>query len=242
MARKHNDSDFVSAAGTMLEVLVALQKLGVTDADWRAVLADKARAAEVAATLRRNLPEVAQGKSFAELVTDGRFTYVNPATHVDSNWTNKGDRVRGRFHPLRMSGTYREGDLAPALAAEGQRIGEKLMLANGYELAHYASNGWNGTDAVVAWGSSCVDRYGYRCVPYLWGLRCRPEAVPLPGRRRLERGHLRPLRLRVALGFWVSRRFQPGNPWTLRPPFSRRSPRPRGQDFVPVPRGRSLFL
>jgi len=160
-------SDILSGLGVVFEFVRVMRALDVTDEDFRAVLSNKARAAEVAAVLRRNHPETA---TFAELLTAGRFNFVNElfGSEYDSRWTNKGDRVRGSYCLLRMSGTYREGDLAAALAAEGGRIGKTLFLATAYELAHYASNGWNGHDVVVAWGSSCVNPDGYRCVAYLW--------------------------------------------------------------------------
>jgi len=166
-SRRSTKSDLLSGLGAVFEFVRIMRALEVTDEDFRSAMSDKAHAAQVANAMRRNHPEAA---AFADLVNVGRFNSVSELfdSKFNDRWTNKGDRVRGSFHLLRMSGTYREGDLAAALSVEGRRIGKTLVLATAYELAFYGSNGWNGTDDVVEWASTCVDRDDNVVVSYLW--------------------------------------------------------------------------
>jgi len=109
-------------------------------------------------------------RNIDDLTAAGNVIYVNRKFGVDhdSRWTNKGDRVRGPFHLLKMGCSYHESDLPVALKRESKRLSLNLSLATAFEGAHYASNGWNGTDAVVAFGSSFAHPVGGRRVVYLW--------------------------------------------------------------------------
>ncbi len=156
MTRQRNKSDFVSAAGTMLEIFETLQKLGVTDANWRRVLADEAQADRVATALRSSDAQ-AVGGAFAKYIEAGRFTYateyLTSAKHVDL-WWRKGDSIRGGFHVIDMARSYEEADLNAVLKGESQRSGRNIQLATAYELAAYAAyDEWNGSDSVIAFGS-----------------------------------------------------------------------------------------
>ncbi len=107
------------------------------------------------------------GVAFDDLVKAGKFTDVNALFEDEHNagWNGtKGDRVRGRFELVRMGRSYREAD---AIAEAAKVFGRHV--ANAYEAVSYASNGWNGIDLVVAFGSSYALPDGYRSVPYLWG-------------------------------------------------------------------------
>lgn len=167
MSRNQNKSDILSGVGAAFEVVSTLQKQGVSDADLRRILSDPTHAAQVAAAMR----SASANASFAELVKAGKFDFVNDGfkPEYDGRWTNKGDRVRGEFVLVNMGRNYRESDLRAALARESKRLGRTLQLATAYEGTYYASHGWNGSDFVIAFGSSYAYPDGNRCVAYLWG-------------------------------------------------------------------------
>jgi hypothetical protein len=103
---------------------------------------------------------------FADLIKAGHFTSVNSGFQSENaRWMDKGDRVRGRFELVRMGRSYRQTEaIAKAVEVPGRRV------ANTYELAYYASDGWNGTDWVAAFGSSLVNPDDSRNVAYLWSI------------------------------------------------------------------------
>ncbi len=177
-----------------LRIYKVLEGHGVTDVDWANVVRDDLFAAAVAHVLHGVKPEVAR-IAFSELVTSSSFTTVNVffEPEHDDHWTDKGDRVRGEFHVLRVGKAYHEGDLALALehdeAALTRKRGCKVQLsvATAYEQVAFAvmglernkktglcvsdQDGWNGTDTVIAWGSRCIGPSGDLDVPCLWGVR-----------------------------------------------------------------------
>jgi hypothetical protein len=154
MTRSGSKSEFVSAAGTMLEIFLALQKLGATDDDWRRILSDPDVAADVYAALRRH-KVVGANATLADVIAAGNFGATSALfSSVNLHrWSPLGDHARGALQSINM----RLPLYSPAEALlEAARI-PGLYVANGYELALYAQTQWNGQDFVIAFGSEYAD-------------------------------------------------------------------------------------
>jgi hypothetical protein len=100
------------------------------------------------------------GAPFTDLVTAGNFTEGMYAGfgEYDDRWSDRGDHIRGQKFVLldarRAHGRMSNGfSMRNAVDRESRRLGCRLRIATAYELAYFASNGWNGTDSVMAMGS-----------------------------------------------------------------------------------------
>ena len=107
----------------------------------------------------RKLAKTEKPASFHKLIKAADLNFVEDTFERWYNyyWTDKGDRVRGELILVDIGGDYTEFELLPALARESDRLGRTLRAATAYELAYYASHGWNGIERVVAFGSSFRD-------------------------------------------------------------------------------------
>lgn len=123
--------------------------------------------------------------AFDELIKAGKFTYISPAfwPQNDSRWTNKGTVAASEFYVLNMGRNYSESDVDPALQRASQLLNRPLRFATAVDLPGFAAlglknskspsdnsdqNGWNGSDTVVAFGSSYAAPDDSRFVPWLW--------------------------------------------------------------------------